>query len=354
MPRKNYIFLLAALLLALTACNRKAARTTIRRPDFNADSAYAFVEKQLAFGPRVPNSEGHTRCAVWLIEQLRAYGAQVELQKGNMPDYRGNNQQVYNIIAHFPAADSLTAADASRPRILLCAHYDTRPWCDEEEDYSDRFYNVPGANDGASGVAVLLEVARQLGLRKKCLNDSINDQMVNDQMVNDQMVNTPVDIVFFDCEDMGTPRFYTGQQRENTWCLGSQLWAADYTNDQMVNDRMVHPRYAYGILLDMVGAPDALFPREYYSSRYAANYQELIWRRAAELGHGRFFSNKPSYPITDDHYYINLAGIPCVDIIHYDPNATGFAHWWHTRNDDISNISPTTLRAVGETILSLL
>ena len=253
----------------------------------------------------------------------------MELQKGQMPDYRGNNQQIYNIIGHF-----YTPETASRPRVLLGAHYDTRPWCDEEENYSDRYYNVPGANDGASGVGVLLEVARQLRMR-------MQDSAVNSQ---------PVDIIFFDCEDMGTPHFYTGPEMENTWCLGSQLWATNYSRQPSAVN------YQYGIVLDMVGAPDATFPREMYSTQYAGNYQQQIWRAAERLGYGAFFTNQQSYPITDDHYYINsVAGIPCVDVIHYDVrNATGFAHWWHTRNDNMSNISKTTLQAVGEVVMSQL
>lgn len=324
--------IVSAILIALTiaSCSKKAS--VIERPAFSSDSAYAYIERQMAFGPRVPNSAAHTQCAVWLIEQLRACGAEVELQKGFMPDYRGNNQQIYNIIGHFT-----TPEIASRPRILLGAHYDTRPWCDEEEDYSDRFYNVPGANDGASGVGVLLEVARQLGLK-----DSLK---------------TPVDIIFFDVEDMGTPRVYTGTEREDTWCLGSQLWATNHAK-KITNDKsqIINAQYQYGIVLDMVGAPDAVFPLEMYSTQYAANYQQQIWRSAEQLGYGARFSNQQSYPITDDHYYINhIAGIPCVDIIHYDVrNATGFPSWWHTRNDDMSNISKSTLQAVGEVVMSQL
>ncbi len=277
----------------------------------------------MAFGPRVPNSKAHNDCAVWLIQQLRAKGAKVELQRGQMPDYRGNMQQIYNIIAHFSTPDI-----ASRPRILLGAHYDTRPWCDEEADYADRYYNVPGANDGASGVGVLMEIGRQLG-----------------QRIADSTLRTPVDIVLFDVEDMGTPRFYTGMEREDTWCLGSQLWAKSNTLP-----------YRFGIVLDMVGAPDASFPRELYSTQYAQNYQQQIWRAAEKLGYGALFSQQQSYPITDDHYYVNyIAGIPCVDIIHYDiSNGTGFASWWHTRNDDMSNISRSTLQAVGEVVMSQL
>ena len=340
------IVLLAAVLMA--SCGGKKPQSAGQRPAFSSDSAYAYIEKQMSFGPRVPNSAAHMQCAVWLIEQLRECGAEVELQKGQMPDYKGDNQQIYNIIGHF-----YTLQNATRARILLGAHYDTRPWCDEEEDYSDRFYNVPGANDGASGVGVLLEVARQIGLR---MADSAQAGPA-----------TPVDIVFFDCEDMGTPHFYTGTEREDTWCLGSQLWATNYarhageagltaTRSNSETVIQAKPVYTYGIVLDMVGAPDAVFPLEMYSTQYAQNYQQQIWRSAQQLGYGALFTEQQSYPITDDHYYINyIAGIPCVDIIHYDiRNATGFAHWWHTRQDNLSNISKSTLQAVGEVVMQQL
>lgn len=329
MYKVQRLLIIGAGILCLFSCSKKPAEVV--RPAFNADSAYTYIEKQMAFGPRVPNSAAHMQCAVWLIEQLRACGAEVELQKGFMPDYRGSNQQIYNIIGHF-----YTMETASRPRVLLGAHYDTRPWCDEEEEYSDRFYNVPGANDGASGVGVLLEVARQLGIR-----------------MADSTFRTPVDIIFFDVEDSGSPQFYTGPERDDTWCLGSQLWATNYAQRK---DQATAIKYQYGLILDMVGAPDAVFPLEMYSMQYASNYQQQIWQSASKLGYGAMFSNQYSYPITDDHYYINhLAGVPCVDVIHYDlRNATGFASWWHTRNDDMSNISRATLQAVGEVVMSQL
>ena len=310
----------------LSSCSKKTAQPV--RPSFSADSAYQHIARQMSFGPRVPNSKSHTDCAVYLMQQLRAYGAQVELQKGAMTDYSGRSQAIFNIIAHFASP-----AQSGRSRVLLAAHYDTRPWCDEEELYENRFLNVPGANDGASGVGVLLEVARQLGLA-----------------MADSSLTTPVDIIFFDCEDMGTPQFYTGSERENTWCLGSQMWAAEYAKSATA------PRYQYGILLDMVGAPDAVFPRELYSEQYASGYVEQIWRAASSLGYGKYFVQQNAYPIVDDHYYVNvLAGVPCVDIIHYDAlNATGFASWWHTQQDDMRNISRSTLQAVGETVLSVV
>ena len=149
---------------------------------------------------------------------------------------------------------------------------------------------------------------------------------------------------------MGTPGVYTGPEREDTWCLGSQLWATNYSRQPSAAS------YRFGIVLDIVGAPDAFFPLEMYSTTYAQNYQQQIWRSAEQLGYGAMFSSQQSYPITDDHYYINyIAGIPCVDVIHYDiRNATGFPHWWHTRKDDMSNISRSTLQAVGEVVMSQL
>lgn len=349
----GFSFLMGALLFS--ACSSKPK--TLDRPAFCADSAYAYIEKQMSFGPRVPNSKGHNDCAVWLIQKLRSFGAEVELQRGQMPDYRGHMQQIYNIIAHFtPSLEGREGEGLSRPRILLGAHYDTRPWCDEEENYSDRFYNVPGANDGASGVGVLLEVARQIGLKLS------NSEASNGPQSG---LSVPVDIIFFDVEDMGTPRVYTGVEREDTWCLGSQLWATNYaqrsnpqfsesSNSQIVKSS--NPQYRFGIVLDMVGAPDASFPKEMYSTQYAGNYQQQIWAAAQKLGYGSMFNNQQSYPITDDHYYVNyIAGIPCVDIIHYDiRNATGFPHWWHTRNDNMDNISKSTLQAVGEVVMSQL
>ncbi|MBQ7631378.1 MAG: M28 family peptidase [Paludibacteraceae bacterium] len=180
---------------------------------------------------------------------------------------------------------------------------------------------------------MLLEIARQLG-----------------RQMEDSTFKTPVDIIFFDCEDMGTPHFYTGAEREDTWCLGSQLWATYYSRQSSAIS------YQYGIVLDMVGAPDATFPLEMYSTQYAGNYQQQIWRTAEQLGYGALFTKMQSYPITDDHFYVNrIAGIPCVDIIHYDiRNATGFASWWHTRNDNMDNIAKSTLQAVGEVVMSQL
>ncbi len=309
----------------LTACAAKPAGTvTENRPAFSGDTAYLFVKHQVSLGSRVPGTKAHQLCMLFLVNSLKNCGADVEIQQGTKLNYAGEEQTIYNIIGRFGDIHQ-------KNRLLLCAHYDSRPWCDEEENYEDRFTALPGANDGASGVGVLLEVARQLSKR-------------------DSLPQRAVDIVFFDCEDMGTPSFYTGAEREDTWCLGAQLFA------ERIVGFGLHKDYQYGVLLDMVGAPDAVFPKEYFSLQYAGNYVEKVWRTADKLGYGRYFKQEHSYPITDDHYYLNaMAGIPCIDIIHYDMRQeTGFPYWWHTRQDDMQHIDPATLQAVGEVILSLV
>ena len=296
---------------------------------FEADSAYRFIAEQVDFGSRVPGTPAHEACARYLREKLRAYGAEVHIQQGQKTNYRGEPQQIYNIIGSFNP-------EAKR-RVLLCAHWDSRPWCDQEENYDDRMQPVLGANDGASGVGVLLEVARQLN-------------SLNPSNPSDRPEGPGIDIVFFDVEDMGAPSFYTGKEVADDWCLGSQLWA------ERARQEGTNKAYRYGILLDMVGSPDAVFPKEYFSLQYASAHVERVWNTARQLGYGRFFRDARSYPLTDDHYYVNtLAGIPCIDIIHYDAQSgTGFAHYWHTTHDDMDNISRTTLDAVGKTLMAVI
>jgi len=328
MLKRYYFLLLWVCGMGLVACGSRQTSATQHRPEFSSDSAYQYIEAQLQYGARVPNTKSHQLCAAYIAQKLREFGAQVLVQQGQKLNYAGQPQTILNIVAHYPGT-------AGKEAILLCAHYDTRPWCDEEEVYENRFVPVMGANDGASGVGVLLEIARQIGLLQQ---DSVH--------------HAPVDIVLFDCEDMGTPDFYTGMQRENTWCLGSQLWSEEYAYGF---DHAGSEKYEYGILLDMVGAPGAVFPKEYYSMQGAGNYVEKLWRGAAKLGYQQYFVSTSSYPIVDDHYYVtSIAGIPCVDIIHYDAVAHQFPHWWHTQQDDMRNIDKKTLQAVGETVLLCL
>lgn len=322
---KNHlsVYITGLALLLLAACSSQPAKKTaepLRSAAFSADSAYRFINEQVNFGARVPGTPAHEACAKYLMQELRRHGARVEMQQGTRTNYAGEEQPIVNIVGQY--------GDPSKEGVLLCAHWDCRPWSDQEEDYSRRSTPVLGANDGASGVGVLLEIARQLGLTEACPS---------------------VTIVFFDVEDMGTPEFYTGIQRENTWCLGSQLWAERYKKEHSC-------KFRYGILLDMVASPDASFPLEYFSEQYAAFAQQKVWKTASNLGYGRFFKQERSYPLTDDHYYVNtIAGIPCIDIIHYDQRSgTGFPEYWHTNHDDMKNVSVTTLDAVGKTVLTTI
>ena len=317
--------------MVLLSCQIKTKTTPEVRCAFSADSAYVYIAQQVAFGARVPGTPAHQQCGDWLATQLTNFGAQVHNQYGTMTNYAGEDQPIRNIVAYF---------EGSTPNaVLLCAHWDCRPWTDEEELYEHRFTPVLGANDGASGVGVILEIVRQLAIRK----------------AQGEFVPS-VRVVFFDCEDMGTPNHYTGPQREHTWCLGSQLWAKEYKQSTS-NSQRPTVNCQYGILLDMVGDPSATFPREYISETYAASYVEQVWRTALRLGYGRYFVQQSSYnPITDDHQYINMiANIPCIDIIDYKPNsASGFQDWWHTQQDDMQNINKQTLQAVGETVLTTI
>ena len=321
-----------ALCLVLCSCQTKTKTTPADvRCAFSADSAYTYIAQQLAFGARVPGTDAHGACGDWLVSELARHGAQVKSQYGTMTNYAGRPQAIRNIVA-------LLEGNTTHA-ILLCAHWDCRPWSDEEELYENRFEPVMGANDGASGVGVILEMVRQLSLRK------LRGEFV-----------PSVQVVFFDCEDMGTPAHFTGSQRDHTWCLGSQLWAKEYKQSN-VECQMSTVKCQYGVLLDMVGDPSATFPREYFSMQYAVSYVERLWREASKLGYGRYFVQQATYyPITDDHYYVNtIAGIPCLDIIDYKMNTeTGFAPWWHTQHDDIQNINKQTLQAVGETVLTTI
>ena len=322
----QYSILVLLLLCVSCVKQQQSSTTNSQLSTFSADSAYTYIAQQLAFGARVPGTQAHEACGDWLLSELARHGAQVKNQHGTMTNYAGKPQTIRNIVAILEGNTSHA--------ILLCAHWDCRPWSDEEELYEDRFEPVMGANDGASGVGVILEMVRQLSIRKS----------------KGEFIPT-VQVVFFDCEDMGTPAHFTGSQRDHTWCLGSQYWAQQL---KIQNSKF---KINYGVLLDMVGDPSATFPKEYFSIQYAGGYVEQLWRTAQRLGYGRYFVQQATYyPITDDHFYVStIAGIPCVDIIDYKTNTeTGFAEWWHTQHDDIQNINKQTLQAVGETVLTTI
>ena len=296
-------------------------RRDIPVPAFAADSAFAHVAAQVGFGPRTPGSEGHAAARAYITETLERYGAEVTVQEFPAEFFDGNRATGYNLVGSFnPAAPR---------RIFLSAHYDTRPFADSEleDEPARRDEPILGADDGASGVGVLLEVARLLGQ-----NDA---------------ADLGVDLVFFDLEDYGKTGGST-QEDVYTWALGSQHWA-----------RQPHvggyaPRF--GVLLDMVGAEGAVFGREQYSRRYAGDVQERIWRLAQRMGRDdRFVDDDIGYA-TDDHYFVNeIAGFPTVDII-YKPldGSQSFGAHWHTHDDDLDVIDPETLGDVGQVVTAVV
>lgn len=325
----KYLFLL--LLFTFSACTepgtKKDTTTTetaqqpaspqIPLPDFNGDSAYAFVEKQVSFGPRVPNTVGQERCATYLVNKLKSYTPEVEVQEATVKAYDGTPLKCKNIMAYFHPE--------KHKRIMLCAHWDTRPWADQDSVNTRK--PIDGANDGASGVGVLLEIAR---------------------IISEKAPDVGVNIVFFDCEDYGLPSWETKYEDRNSYCLGSQYWANNRDKTKLNPD--------YGILLDMVGAKDARFLQEYWSMKYAPYVTQKVWRTASDLGYFQYFIFNQTTPITDDHFYINqLAFIPSIDIIDFDGNRPkGFGHFWHTHADNMSIIDKNTLKAVGQTLLGVI
>jgi len=285
----------------------------IERPDFSSDSAYVFIRSQVEMGPRVPGTEAHKECAEWLEAKLTDFGAKVTVQQATVRRYDNKELPMYNIIGSYNPSNPV--------RILLCAHWDTRHLADQ--DVQDQSNPIAGANDGGSGVGVLLEIARQLQIKSPGVG---------------------VDIVLFDVEDQGQPDGLP--YKPDTYCLGSQYWAKQPHSNNY--------RAKAGILLDMVGAQDAMFTLEGTSMTYASQWMRKVWDNAIQLGHSNHFSYERTDPIVDDHLYINKTRqIPTIDIIQYDRSTrSGFGSYWHTHDDDMEVISKETLEAVGETVLA--
>ncbi|MDR1746068.1 MAG: M28 family peptidase [Tannerella sp.] len=325
----NRIVYLFTGCLFLFCCGQKTATETTTTtafvtkekpsstPSFDADSAYSYIERQVLFGPRVPNSQAHKSCAAYLVSELTRHGARIYVQEAMLKAYNQTNLQASNIIGAFYPEKT--------QRVLLFAHWDTRPYADQ--DTKDNHYKpIDGADDGASGVGVLLEIARHLGTLAP---------------------EKGIDIIFFDAEDYGTPDFATDYSPDS-WCLGAQFWAK--------NPHVPNYRADYGILLDMVGAKGATFYKESTSVYRAAPIVEKVWNAARNLGYGRYFINANGGGVTDDHQYvIRERGIPCIDIIHLNPDTKhGFGNHWHTLGDAMDIIDRETLKAVGQTLLEVI
>ncbi|MDB0007018.1 M28 family peptidase [Flavobacteriales bacterium] len=295
---------------------KKQTKKPVEVPVFNVDSAYHFIQEQVDFGPRYLSSKGWEQCGDYLVQKLSAYTPHVQEQNSRITTYDGKSHTLRNIIASFSPEKS--------NRILLCAHWDTR----HVADHDDARQNEPilGANDGGSGVGVLIEIARLLSQKESRMG---------------------IDIILFDAEDYGDPNS-SSPNSATSWCIGSKYWSE--------NPHVPNYYAQYGILLDMVGAKDARFTHEGLSRNYAQRILKKVWKTAHNLGHGEYFAYQMTPQIIDDHYYLNaVANIPTIDIIEHDMNTkSGFNKHWHTHGDDMNNIDKNTLNAVGQTVTSVI
>jgi glutaminyl-peptide cyclotransferase len=278
-------------------------------PKVDADSAFQFVEKQLSFGVRVPGTDGHTKTKDWIISKMKGYGADVGVQEFKATFLTKKDVPSFNIIAKInPDIDK---------RIILFAHWDTRLIAEKDSVASMKDKPIPGAIDGASGVAGLLEIAR---------------------LIKQNNINLGVDFVFFDAEDQGSD--------QGNWCIGSQFWS------KSVKDQTKKPEF--GILLDLIGARDATYGMEGYSMQSAPDLVKKIWDLAAKMNKGSIFQVYDGGGIMDDHYYVNtIARIPTIDIIQTKPNGT-FGHYHHTHKDNLSEIDKANLAGVIQVVTAVL
>ena len=313
-----FIFYFSFFIFLLVGCKNKQEKyqtiqstdyAKVVAPEFSADSAYIAVETQMDFGNRIPGSNAWERCAEWLAMQMRRHCDTVTIQDFRATLWDGNSVPGRNIIASLnPMASK---------RVLLAAHWDSRMWADHDPDENNQHRPVPGANDGASGAAVLIELAR---------------------VMSQMPPSVGVDFILFDVEDQGQPE-WAETYDDNTWCKGSQYWAQNRHN----------PCYTavYGILFDMVGTNEPRYTKEQVSRHYAPGLTDKLWNTAAALGYGNIFVNQNTDPILDDHLYVNqIAGIPMVDIVQNSPSGSFFSHW-HTTTDDMASIDAETMRIVA-------
>ena len=305
-------------MLALAGCKNKQEMrpavpavdyTQVVVPDFSADSAYSAVEAQLAFGNRIPGSKAWEHCADWLAAQMRRHCDTVIAQDFRATLWNGTVVPGRNIIG------SINPEAAKR--VLLAAHWDSRMWADHDPAEANHHSPVPGANDGASGAAVLIEMAR---------------------VMSQMPPSVGIDFILFDVEDQGQPE-WAETYDDNTWCKGSQHWAK--------NRHTLCYTAVYGVLFDMVGTLEPRFTKEEVSRHYAPGLTDKLWSAAAALGYSGIFVNTSTDPILDDHLYVNqLAGIPMTDIVQNSPTTSFFTHW-HTTTDDLASVSGETMRIVA-------
>ena len=323
----TFLLVIASTLL-IPSCGGHTATTSNKAdtialsfcPAFVADSAMQYIQDQCVFGPRITGSEASSKCAQYIIDKFSQFGARITLHDSKVVIYDGTRLNCRNIVA------SLNPDNPNR--ILICSHWDSRPWADNDPNPKNHKKPILAANDGASGVGVMLELCR---------------------IIQQHPIDTGIDFVCFDAEDMGTPRWAEDDaNHEDTWCLGSRNWA------QWANEHNYSARF--GILLDMVGGRGNTFAREQISMQYAAPVVELIWHLAHQIGYGHYFPMKDGGYLIDDHVNVNkICRVPCLDIVpYYEDGPSSFGPTWHTLDDTPENIDPNVLEAVGQTIAQLL
>jgi len=313
----------AALTVACSGSDNKEVKTiepvdytAVDIPDFVADSAYRYVEEQLAFGPRVPGTKEHKQCAQYLTSKMQQWADTVYVQDFNTTLWDNSTVKGYNIIASFDTDN--------QNRVLLAAHWDSRAYADHDPNPDNHRKPILGANDGASGVAVLMEMARNMKLKRP---------------------DVGVDIIFFDVEDQGIPEFES-DYRDNTWCLGSQYWSK--------TPHTMFYRAKYGILLDMVGNANPRYTKEEVSRAFAPGLVEKVWNVANQLGYATSFVNQNTPAILDDHLYVNqIIQIPMIDIVQNQEGVSFFEHW-HTVNDNLDVIDKDALKQVAHVVYTIL
>lgn len=320
--------LLLTMLLGLVSCKSSKSSTDavstidsslVCKVTFNGDSALHFAQKQCDFGPRTPGSSANKACGDYIQQEFARMGLTTLIQSTTVTAWDGAKLPCRNIIAQY--------RPEAKERVVIAAHYDSRPWSEQDADSANHRQPVMAADDGASGIAVMLEVARNL----KALNPAVG-----------------IDFVCFDVEDYGAPYWAPEAARddENTFCLGSQYWSQQAAAQKY--------RARYGILLDMVGGRGSQFRFEGFSLKYAQPVAVRLWDAARYAGAEDFFIAENGGFITDDHIPMNtIAGIPTIDVIAYSPES-GFPAHWHTTHDTMDNLDAATLRAVGQSVLQLL
>lgn len=291
--------------------------TTVNIPCFSADSAYRFVENQLSFGYRSPGSHGQAECATYLSKTMARWCDTVIVQPFSAMLWNGQTVRGENIIASLNPEKS--------ERLLLCAHWDTRLWADHDPNQANHRHPIMGANDGASGVATLMEMAR---------------------VMSEQRPSVGIDFIFFDVEDQGMPEWAEVDYQDNTWCKGSQYWAK--------NPHRPYYRAIYGVLLDMVGYAYPRFTKEEISRHYASGIMDKMWNAAASMGYAAVFVNQQTDAILDDHLYVNqIANIPTIDIVQ-NTEECSFFPFWHTVSDNIDAISGQSMKTVADVVLATI